>query len=381
VGRVFLFSYLQGLVEGQGLLVGGEERCALYKVRLVSRVLVTGMSGAANAQENVRWQVPMAFASTLTALGDTMPWVADQLRAMSDGAIDLQVAEPGTVIPALAIFENVSDGNIDAGFSWMGYEWGTVPAAALFGATPFGLESIEFMAWMHFHGGNDLLAELFHPYDVHPILCGTISPETAGWYRNEITSVADFDGMRFRAAGVGCEIMAEFGKSVTVMAGGELYQALETGVLDGTEFSLPTVDEQLGFFQVAPYLYLPGWHQPSTNQFLYVNLGVWEGLGDQTKAMIENACWAGTAYSIARAEALQGAAITRFQESGTNVETYSDEIIAAFYDATKTVMERRSASDEMFGKVYASMMEYQAELRPWKEMGYLPRDWQSRIED
>ncbi|WP_196258043.1 TRAP transporter substrate-binding protein [Pelagibacterium limicola] len=333
----------------------------------------------ANAQENVRWQVPMAFASTLTALGDTMPWVADQLRAMSNGAIDLQVAEPGTVIPALAIFENVSDGNIDAGFSWMGYEWGTVPAAALFGATPFGLESIEFMAWMHFHGGKELLAEVFHPYDVHPILCGTISPETAGWFREEITSVDDFQGIRFRAAGIGGEIMAEFGMSVTVMPGGELYQALETGVLDGTEFSLPTVDEQLGFYQVAPYLYLPGWHQPSTNQFLYVNLGVWEGLGDQTKAMIENACWAGTAYSIARAEALQGAVIQRFEESGTNVETYSDEIIAAFHEATKTVMERRSAADELFGRVYASMMEYQAELRPWKEKGYLPRDWQSRI--
>ena len=169
--------------------------------------------------------------------------------------------------------------------------------------------------------------------------------------------------------------------SVTLLPGGELYQALETGVLDGTEFSLPTVDEQLGFYQVANYLYLPGWHQPSTNQYLYVNLDVWNGLSDQTKAVIETTCMAGQAYAISRAEALQGAVIQSFQERGTNVRTYSDDMIKGFYEATKTVMERRSASDEMFGKVYSSMMEYQAELRPWKEMGYLPRDWQSRIED
>ncbi len=112
-----------------------------------------------------------------------------------------------------------------------------------------------------------------------------------------------------------------------------------------------------------------------------MNLGVWEGLEEQTRAMIEMACMAGNAYAISRAEALQGAIITSFQERGTNVETYSDEMIAGFYEATKAVMERRSESDEMFGKVYASMMEYQAELRPWKEMGYLPRDWQSRIEN
>ncbi len=345
----------------------------------IAGVMAVTTAVPADALDRIRWQVPMSFASTLTALGDAMPWVADQLRAASDGAIDLRVAEPGAVVPALSIFENVSDGNIDAGYSWMGYEWGTVPAAALFGATPFGLESVEFLAWMTHHGGQELLEETFHPLNVHPILCGTISPETAGWFRNEVPTVEDLQGLRFRAAGVGGEIFQEFGMSVTLLPGGELYQALETGTLDATEFSLPTVDEQLGFYQVADYLYLPGWHQPSTNQYLYINLDVWNGLEAQTQAMFNMACMAANAYAIARAEALQGAVITRFEERGTNVRTYSDEQIAAFYDAAQVVMARNSERDEMFGKVYASMMEFQQELRPWKEMGYLPRDWQTRI--
>jgi len=341
----------------------------------MAAVTFAALPGDAAAQERVRWQVPMSFASTLTALGDTAPWVADQLRAMSDGNIDLQIAEPGAVVPALSIFENVSTGAIDAGYSWMGYEIGQVPASALFGATPFGLESTDFMAWMYFQGGRELLNETFEPHNVYPLPCGTISPEAAGWFKDPVETVDDLQGLKFRAAGVGGDIMGEFGMSVTLLPGGELYQALETGVLDATEFSLPTVDQQLGFPQVASNYYLPGWHQPSTNQFLYVNLDVWNGLEEPTKAMIESACMAGMTHAIARAEALQGAVLTEFEEQGVNLQTYSDEQLRAFYEATKAVMERKSQEDEMFGKVYASMMEFQRELAPWKELGYLPRDW------
>jgi len=317
----------------------------------------------------------MSFASTLTALGDTMPWMADQLRAASGGRIDLQIAEPGAVVPALSIFENVSTGAIDAGYSFMGYEIGQVPASALFGATPFGLESNEFTAWLSFGGGRDLLVETFAPFDVYPIPCGTISPEAAGWFRTEMTKVEDFAGLKFRAASVGGEIMKEFGMSVTMMPGGELYQALETGVLDATEFSLPTVDEQLGFFQIAKFYYLPGWHQPSTNQFLYVNAGVWEGLEPETQSMIEMACMAANAYSISRAEALQGAALARFEAQGVQLRVYNDEMLLSFYEAGQKVFERRSAEDVQFGKVYSSMMAFQREHATWKELGYLPRDW------
>jgi TRAP-type mannitol/chloroaromatic compound transport system substrate-binding protein len=352
-------------------------RTRILGAAATAAALAVALAGGAHAQDRVRWQVPMSFASTLTALGDTMPWVADQLRAVSGGNLDLQVAEPGTVIPALSIFENVSTGAIDAGYSWMGYEIGQVPASALFGATPFGLEPGDFLAWMYFKGGNELLYETFEPFNVRPILCGSIPPEAAGWFREEINSVADLQGLKFRAAGVGGEIMSELGMSVTMLPGGELYQALETGVLDATEFSLPTVDEQLGFYQIAKHYYLPGWHQPSTNQFLYVNLDVWNGLGPETQGLIEMACMAGNAHAIAKGEALQGAVLKKFEDEGVTLHTYDDETLKAFYDATKTVMERTSAENEQFGQVYASLMAFQEELTPWTEKGYLPRNWLS----
>lgn len=342
---------------------------------LVAATAIAAATPAAADFDRVRWQVPMAFASSLTALGDTMPKVSEMLTASSGGRVTLQVFEPGALVPALSIFENVSSGNIPAGYSWMGYEWGQVPVAALFGATPFGLESTEFVAWMYFHGGDELLKEAFAPHNVYPILCGTIAPEAAGWFRERITSVDQFDGMKFRAAGVGGEIMAEFGKSVTMLPGGELYQALETGVLDGTEFSLPTVDEQLGFYQIAKYYALPGWHQPSTNQFLYVNMDEWNKLNDQTKALIENTCMAANMYALARAEALQGAALKRFQEQGVELVQYDETILNAFKEATDRVMAKRSADDPLWAKVYNSMMEFQEEHAVWKDFGYLPRNF------
>lgn len=332
-------------------------------------------AGEAAAQERVRWGVPIAFGSNLTALGDTLPWVADRLRAMSGGRIDLRVQEPGTVIPALGVFDAVSEGKVDAGYTWMGYEIGKVPASALYGATPFGFESMEFAAWYWFHGGKDLLLKIYERHNVVPIFCGTISPEGAGWFRAQITSLDQVRGLRFRAAGLGGRIWERVGASVQLLPGPELYQALERGVLDGTEFSLPTVDEQLGFQRVAKFYHLPGWHQPSTNQFLYVNKAIWDKLQDPTKALIETACYAGVSYSIARAEALQGAVLKRFRDQGVTVAQLPEDVLKRLQQATREVLDEQAARDADFKTVLESMRRFQAEHQPWKHLGYLPRNW------
>jgi len=332
--------------------------------------------GAARAQDvdAVRWGIPMAFGSNLVALGDTMPWVAQQLEKVSAGRIKMQVFEPGKLVPALAVFDSVSQGKVEAGYSWMGYEIGKLPASALFGAVPFGMESPMFMAWMYFGGGDQMVKELYKPHNVYPIFCGTISPEAAGWFRKEITKPDELKGLKFRAAGLGGKIYQKLGASVTLLPGGELFQALEKGVLDGTEFSLPTVDDQLGFHKVAKFYYLPGWHQPSTNQYLYVNLQQWEKLKPTTKALIETTCTAGVAISIAKAEALQGATLEKFEKDGVKSVKVSPELLAAFKKATDEVMAEEASKDATFKKIYDSQVAFQRQNQKWHEFGYLPRD-------
>lgn len=350
-------------------LLAGVATCA------VMTMAYTAPAAMAEELDKIKWAVPISFSSKLTALGDTLPWVAQQINAASGGKVVFEVFEPGALVPALSIFESASQGQIEAGYSFMGYERGQVPASALFGAMPFGLEPGEFAAWMYFAGGKELLEETFQPYGVHPVFCGTIAPEAAGWFKFPIESVDQLAGLKMRAASLGGEILKEVGMSVTVLPGGELYQALETGVLDATEFSLPTVDEQLGFYQVAKFYHLPGWHQPSTSQYLYVNLDVWNGLNDTTKAMIDTTCTAGVTMAIAKSEALQGPVLKRFEEQGVTAKTLPDAVLQKFRDATEVVMARESEKDAQFKKVYESMKAFQASHKPWKELGYLPRDF------
>jgi len=327
------------------------------------------------AQEAVRWGIPMSFGSNLTALGDTMPWVSEQLKKVSGGSINLQVFEPGKLVPALGIFDAVSTGKVEAGYSFMGYELGKVPVSAIYGALPFGMETPQFAAWMYYGGGDALLKEAFRPHNVYPILCGSISPEGAGWFRKEIKSPADLQGLKFRAAALGGKIYQKLGASVTMLPGGELYQALEKGVLDGTEFSLPSVDDQLGFAKVAKHYYMPGWHQPSTNQYLYVNLQVWNKLKPQTQAQIETTCTAGVAIALAKAEATQAAALEKFEKEGVKLHQFNKAMLDAFGKASREVLAEESAKDPMFKKTYDSMAAFMNKNRKWHDFGYLPRDF------
>lgn len=338
--------------------------------------MLMGVSAAPAQQvEAVRWPVPMAFGSNLVALGDAMPWVAQQLDKASGGRIKLQIFEPGKLIPALAVFDSVSEGKVEAGYTWMGYEVGKVPASALFGAVPFGMESPDFMAWMYFGGGNEMLRDLFKPHNVYPIFCGTIGPEGAGWFRKEINTADDIKGLKFRAAGYGGDIYKEVGASVTLLPGGELFQALEKGVLDGTEFSLPTVDEQLGFYKVAKYYYMPGWHQPSTNQYLYINLAAWNKLNPVTQALIETTCTAAVTISLAKSEALQARTLAKFEKEGVQLRKVNPQLLKVFQAATTKVMAEKSAANADFKKIYDSQKAFMAENQKWKEFGYLPRDF------
>jgi TRAP-type mannitol/chloroaromatic compound transport system substrate-binding protein len=347
-----------------------------FKAGIVAAALVASSTFAqAQSIDSVRWGVPMAFGSNLVALGDTMPWVAKRLEEVSGGKIKLRVFEPGKLIPALAVYDSVSDGKVEAGYSWMGYEVGKLPASALFGAVPFGMDSTEFIAWMYFGGGNEFLRELYKPHNIVPIFCGTISPEAAGWFRKEITSPEQLKGLKFRAAGLGGKVYQKVGASVTVLPGGELFQALEKGVLDGTEFSLPAIDDQLGFYKVAKFYMLPGWHQPSTNQYLYINSKAWDKLNATTKALIETTCTAAVTISLAKAESLQGKTLAKFEKEGVKLVKVSPELLKTFQKATKEVMAEESAKDPMFKKIYDSMTAFQEQNQKWEEYGYLPRDF------
>lgn len=329
----------------------------------------------AQAADTVRWKVPNAFPSHLPALGENAQVAADMLSAISAGAIQFKIFEPGNLVPPLELTDAVQNGAIEAGYTWTGYDAGKIPSSPLFSARPFGLEPWEYTAWWYDGGGKALAEEIYGKRNVVPILCGINGPETAGWFRKEINTMADLNGLKIRFAGLGGEVMQKAGASVTLLPGSEIFQALEKGAIDGTEFSMPAVDEKLGFYKVAKFNYFPGWHQTYTAFHLIVNKGKWDGFKEQTRAMFDAACTATTLRSLSRGEALQSPVIQGFVAKGVEARRVSDDMLKGLKKLTDEVMAAQAAADADFKKVYDSQNAFAKTYQTWKSLAYLPRDF------
>ena len=323
----------------------------------------------------VRWRVPVAFATTLAVLGDNVNWVSDAIRRSSGGTVVLEPFEPGEIVPAFNIVDAVREGKVQAGYTWLGYDQGKIPASPLLGAVPFGMEPWEYNAWWYDAGGRELGEALYAKYGVHPVLCGLIGPETAGWFRTPIDELSDVEGLKIRFAGLGGRVIERLGASVTMLPGGEIFQALEKGAIDATEFSLPNVDEALGFDRIAKLNYYPGWHQTYTAMHLAVHAETWQALRPRERAVIDTACTAGVTRNLAKAEAVQGAILAGFPAKGVTAIRLPEPILRELNAVTDAVMAEEAAADADFRIIHASQLAFRAEYALWKRFAYLPRDF------
>ncbi len=329
----------------------------------------------ASAEENIRWKVQSTFNTAWPALGDPIAYLSKTLDRATAGRIKLKIYEPGKIVPPLEITPSISKGDLPAAYNYLAYDQGRIPSAVLFSAVPFGMEPWEYAAWWFEGEGAKLAADIYHQRNIHPLLCSTIGPETAGWYRKPIKSLDDLKGLKIRFSGLGGMVLNEIGASATLMAGGEIFAALEKGTLDATEYSMPAIDEILGFYKVAKYNLFPGWHQPSTSTHLLINLDKWNALSDADRALFEMGCTAATMRAITRGEALQGAVINSFKEKGVTAAKLPDSVLQELKRVTNKVMNEEAAKDADFKRVWNSQTAFHNEYQVWKEMGYFPRDF------
>lgn len=340
------------------------------KSLIASSVLAVsiGLGGVAQAET---WNMQSTYPGSLTQLGTLGKHIAEQMTIVTDGKIELVFQEPGALVPALEVFDAVASGAVEAGWSTPGYWAGKVPALQLFAAVPFGPEAGEYLAWIKFGGGKELFDEIYHKHGIHGVHCGIIAPEASGWFKKEINSPADLQGLKMRFFGLGAKVMEKMGVSTQLLAGGDIFPALELGTIDATEFSMPAIDLNLGFYQVAKNYYFPGWHQQSTLFDLMINLDLWESLDDVTKAQIEAVCDAGITYGLAEGEAIQFAAIEDLESKGVTIHQWSPEILAALEAAWEEVIAEQVAADADFATVWESLSEFRGRYQRWKELGYL----------
>ena len=327
------------------------------------------------SQVRVRWRVPVVFQTTWPVLGDNPVYVSQMIKDASRGAFLLDIFEPNEIVPPFSITDAVRDQKIEAGYTWLGYDQGKIPASALVGAVPFGMEPWEYSAWWFEGNGKNLTETLYKKHNIYPIFCGMTGPETAGWFRKPIQSLEDLKGLKIRFAGLGGKVIEQLGASVTMLPGSEIFQALEKGAIDATEFALPIVDQQLGFDRVAKYNYYPGWHQPFTASHLIVNLTTWDSLDSNDQSLLELACTAGVIRNLSSSEGKQGAVVARFEETGALPRVLSLEILRELERVTRRVLEQEAERDKDFAVIYESQLEFRQNYSHWKSRAYLPRDF------
>lgn len=333
-------------------------------------------AAAGNGGVKVRLKIATCQPTNLPGLGDAILGVAERVTAMTAGRIELTVHEPAALVPPLEVLDAVATGTIDGGFGPAGFWAGKMPAAPLFSAVPFGPEAGEYVAWMTHGGGLELEQRMYDQAGFHvvPLPCCLLAAETSGWFRKPVETPADLQGLKMRFYGLGGQVMQELGVAVTVMPGGELYQALEKNVLDGTEYSMPAIDEKLGLARVASYNYFPGWHQQATILELLINKTIWQSLSPADQAVIETACRAAMLDSFAKSESLQAAAIRRnADERGVENRIWSAEMLAVFQETWQRVATREADRDAFFKEVWDNLQAFRNDYREWGGRAFLPR--------
>jgi TRAP-type mannitol/chloroaromatic compound transport system substrate-binding protein len=319
-----------------------------------------------DAQERVRWKMQSAFASNLSHLGTAAVRVEEMVDRLSGGNFELKFFEPGALVPALECFDAVSQGSIEACWTTPGYHTGKYPALAFFTAVPFGPSFGEFHAWLKYGGGEELKNEIYGRHNLYSLDCNTIGPETSGWFREKVGSLEDLKGLKMRFFGLGAQVMQKLGVSTQLLAGADIYPALERGVIDATEFSMPNMDIDLGFHQVAKYNYYPGWHQQVSINELLMNKEAWDALDDQNKAILEAACGWNIYVNYAETEAMNPAAMNKMlEEYGVTNVRWTDEELAAFEAAWNEVLEEQSAQNEDFKRIADSYQAFRKEYKTW----------------
>ena len=303
---------------------------------------------------------PRGFA----VLDDAASKMEELVSTMSDGNLTIDKKTPGELVGALEVFDAVTSGQADMYHSADYYFGGQHPALSFFTAVPFGATAQELTNWYHHGGGQELHDEIGQIFNFKGLLAGNSGSQSGGWFRNEIKSADDFQGLKFRMPGQGGKVLGKLGASVQNIPGGELYQALSSGALDGLEWVGPFADERAGFHEVAKIYYTAGFHEPGSGLASNVNLDVWNDLTPQHKAILEGSAMATTHWQLAQTLSNNGAALARLQAQGVKTLQFSDDVWDAFGAASKEVMDE-PMGDDLYARTRASFEASLAASSAW----------------
>ena len=320
-------------------------------------------------QKQYNWRLVTAWPKNYPGLGMAPERIADLVEEMSNGQMKITVYGAGEQVPAFGVFDAVSSGSHQMGHSG-GYFWkGKVPAAQFFTGVPFGLTADEINAWTNRGGGLELWREIYEPFNIYPIPAGNTGTQMFGWFNKEINSLEDIKGLKMRIPGIGGEVLKRAGGIPVTLPGGELFTALQTGVIDATEWVGPYNDLTFGFQQTAKYYYYPGWHEPGSMLELLINKDAWDSLPRHLQVIIETASKAVNQDILDEYTARNNKALRELVDvHGVELRRLPDDVIAEFKIIANEILEENASQDETVKKVYQSYLKFKNEVSAYHKV-------------
>ncbi len=300
-------------------------------------------------------------------MGTGVEKFVERVKTISSGSLEFKLYPKNTLIPALAVFDAASSGQIDAFHSGPYYWKGKNSAFSLFSGYPFGFTSEEINSWLYFGEGLTLWRELYAKYNLYPFAGGNTNIQMGGWFRKPIESLKDMQGLKMRIPGLGGEVFAKMGVNPILLPAGEIYTSLERGVIDATEWVGPALDYKMGFYKVAPYYY-SGWHEPGSVLELSFNKKRFDSLSSEHQAIIEVASNEMNAMMTTEFHAENIKALKILRDLGIEIRSYPKDVIAEAKKALVEVVTDFSHANKDFKRVYESAHQYLEDSKDFSDI-------------
>lgn len=319
----------------------------------------------AQSSPELKWRLAASWPKSLDTLFGGAEYLAKRVADLTDNKFQIRTFAGGEIVPPLQVLDAVQNNTVELGHTASYYYVGKDPTFTFDTTVPFGLNTRQQNAWMWHGGGLQLLRDFFKDYNIYNIPAGNTGAQMGGFFRKEIKTVDDLKGLKFRIGGWAGSVLVKLGVVPQVIAGGDIYPALEKGTIDAAEWVGPYDDEKLGLYKVAKYYYYPGWWEGNAQLSLYVNLEQWNKLPKPYQAALETASAEARNWMVGKYDADNPAALRRLVAGGTELRPFTQPVLEACFKAANELYDETSAKNPKFKKIYENWKPFRGEEELW----------------
>jgi TRAP-type mannitol/chloroaromatic compound transport system substrate-binding protein len=324
-----------------------------------------------SALPTVRWRMATSWPKSLDTIFGGADTLCQRVSAMTDGRFEITPYAAGEIVPALQVFDAVQTGTVECGHTASYYYIGKNPAFGFGTSVPFGLTAQQQNAWLYEAGGLDILRKIYAEFNIINFPAGNTGAQMGGWFKQQVNSLADLQGLKMRIPGLGGKVMAQLGVNVQVLPGGEIYLALDRGAIDAAEWVGPYDDEKLGLYKAAQYYYYPGWWEPGPTLEAQVNTIAWAKLPKEYQQVFTTAAYEANMTMLAQYDARNRQALARLVAGGTQLTAYSKDILQAAQQAAFALYEDMAQQNTGFKTVYGQWKQFRQQVYNWNRVNEL----------